>query len=115
MRLKEFFYDKEGNLNDACNVQTKFQSKQKSYFTPNPGRDAHLDLYIELVKTDIIENLKKKGNFNVTKEEKAAFFELLNNPDIVIRPADKGSGIVVVDKNEYISELLTEMDRSDIY
>ena len=27
MRLKEFFYDKEGNLNDACNVQTKFQSK----------------------------------------------------------------------------------------
>ena len=115
MRLKEFFYDKEGNLNDACNVQTKFQSKQKSYFTPNPGRDAHLDLYIELVKTDIIENLKKKGNFNVTKEEKAAFFELLNNPDIVIRPAYKGSGIVVVDKNEYISELLTEMDRSDIY
>ena len=33
----------------------------------------------------------------------------------MIRPADKGSGIVVVDKNEYISELLTEMDRSDIY
>ena len=59
--------------------------------------------------------MKKKGSFNVTKEEKTAFFELLNNPDIVIRPADKGSGIVVVDMNEYISELLTEMDRSDIY
>jgi hypothetical protein len=32
--------------------------------------------------------------------------------DIIIRPADKGSGIVLVDKDEYVSSLIQDMEDS---
>ena len=89
--------------------------RKKSSFTPRSGRDQWLDLYIELVKNDIVNNLKKAGKLNITREEKDAFYSLLNNEDIVIRPADKGSGIVILDKDDYINKLQKEMTGSAAY
>ena len=43
------------------------------------------------------------------------FYSLLNNEYIVIRPADKGSGIVVLDKDDYINKLQKEMTESAAY
>ncbi|XP_053394169.1 uncharacterized protein LOC128555550 [Mercenaria mercenaria] len=74
-----------------------------------------LDLYIEMVKNDIVNCLKKVGKMNVTAEEQKAFQSLLHNNDIVIRPADKGSGIVVLDKTSYLNSLQKEMEESDSY
>ena len=36
----------------------KFKVKKKSTFTPNPSRDKCLDLYIDLVKDDVLGSLK---------------------------------------------------------
>ncbi|XP_053392303.1 uncharacterized protein LOC128554986 [Mercenaria mercenaria] len=74
-----------------------------------------LDLYTEMVKNDIVNSLKKVGKMNVTAEEQKAFQSLLHNNDIVIRPADKGSGIVVLDKTSYLNSLQKEMEESDSY
>ncbi|WP_179117283.1 hypothetical protein, partial [Solemya velum gill symbiont] len=41
--------------------------------------------------------------------------ELLHNQNIIIRPADKGSGIVIVDRDEYVSSLRKEMEESESY
>ena len=60
-------------------------------------------------------SLKKSKKINLTKEENSAFHELLHNDDIIIRPADKGSGIVVIDKEEYIESLEKEMEQSSAY
>ena len=67
------------------------------------------------MKNDIVNNLKKAGKLNITREEKDAFYSLLNNADIVIRPADKGSGIVILDKDDYVNKLQKEMDDCDAY
>ena len=40
---------------------------------------------------------------------------MLHNKKIIIRPADKGSGIVVVDKEEYIKSLEEEIENSSSY
>ena len=41
---------------------------------------------------------------NLTKVEKKAFVELKNNKDIVIKPGDKGSAIVIMDRSDYALE-----------
>ena len=118
MRLKEFFYT-EGTepqtKQDEKDPLEKFKVPKKSSFTPNKGRDMWLDMYVEMVKTDIINSLKKLGKLNISPEENDAFLSLLHNDDIVIRPADKGSGIVVLDKVKYVESLQEEMEESDSY
>jgi hypothetical protein len=113
MRLREFFHDKD--TQKVKPEQDMFTVKKESNFTPSKGRDAWLDLYIQLVKNDVVNSVGKSGNLNVTKEEKAALMSLLNNDHILIRPADKGSGIVVVNKAEYIDKLHSEMTGSTSY
>ena len=74
-----------------------------------------MDLYIQTVKDDIINGLRKNFKMNVTKSEEKAMRELLDDSRIVIRPADKGSGIVVMDAEKYQDDLETEMKDSSTY
>ena len=59
MRLREYFTDGDGLKKHNADPTDLFKIKTKSNFTPNKGRDPWLDLYVELVKNDIINNLKK--------------------------------------------------------
>ena len=119
MRLREYFYkiddETESESDEVEDGKNKFILKQKSFWTPRHGRDQWMDTYIELVKNDIVNNLKKGGKLNLNPDEKNAFYSLLHNENIVIRPADKGSGIVVVDKTEYIHRLHNEMTDNESY
>ena len=45
--------------------------------------------------------LRKK---NLTKEEYHSIKYLRNHPEIIIKPADKDSAIVIQDKHNYVSE-----------
>ena len=56
--------------------------------------------------------LKKK---NLTKEEYKAIRSLKNNKDIVIKPADKGSAIVILDKLSYINEGEKQLNNTQFY
>ena len=127
MRLKEFFYT-EGTepqtKQDEKDPLEKFKVPKKSSFTPSKGLDMRLDMYVEMVKTDIINSMKKLRKLNISPGENDAFLSLLHNndilsllhnDDIVIRPADKGSGIVVLDKVKYVESLQKEMEESDSY
>ena len=40
---------------------------------------------------------------------------LVHNDNIIIRPADKGSGIAVIDKSEYMEKMRKEMEGSNSY
>ena len=39
----------------------------------------------------------------------------MHNDDILIRPADNGSGMAVIDKEDYIESLEKEMEQSSAY
>lgn len=107
MRLREYFY-KEGEHQEMKEEVPEWK-KKKSNFTPEQGRSKWLDAYIDAVKDDIVSNLQRKIQMNISKEEQRAMKELLHDQEIVIRPADKGSGIVVVDREDYIKELEKEV------
>ena len=41
--------------------------------------------------------------------------ELLNDDDIMIRPADKGSGIVIMNTDDYMKSVECELNNTDTY
>ena len=61
-------------------------------------------IYVTILRTLII-----------TKKEESTIRELLNNNSIVIRPVDKGSGIVVLDADEYKSQMERELENNATY
>ncbi|XP_052212148.1 uncharacterized protein LOC127831197 [Dreissena polymorpha] len=113
MRLREYFYAEDAEHRTR---EDEHQYKKKaSTWTPKAGRDKWLDTYIQAVKDDIICGLKRKFKYNLSKSKEQAIKELLNDDDIVIRPADKGSGIVIMDREDYVKKLKCEMSDSDTY
>ena len=62
-------------------------------------------MYIDCVRDHIRQGRKKNHVMNISKEEERAFRDLLKDDSIIIRPADKGSGITVLNRKDYINEL----------
>ena len=47
---------------------------------------------------------KSRQSQNLTKEEREAISALKNNPNIIIKKADKGSSLVIMNRTDYINE-----------
>jgi hypothetical protein len=62
---------------------------------------------LQLVLRDFTDNL--------SVEERTALSDLKNNSDIIIKPADKGSATVVMDKAAYITEAHRQLDNPKYY
>jgi hypothetical protein len=115
MRLHEYFYDRDDNNEHKQQDKSKPWLKKESFFTPGEGRDPWLDAYIEEVKGDIIDGIQKNISKNLTTSEQHAMRSLLSDNSIIIRPADKGSGVVVMDTDVYIKELEKEVSKDETF
>ena len=61
-----------------------------------------------------IEIPKDKFN-NLTSKERKALYDLKNDKNIIIKGADKGSTVVVWDREDYIKEAEKQLGVSDVY
>ena len=52
---------------------------------------------------------------NVTKDEQSALRSLANNRNIVIKPADKGGGLVVMNTKDYVFEAHRQLNNTKFY
>ena len=52
---------------------------------------------------------------NLTRAQKAALKELKNNHDIIIKPADKGSAVVLMNRDDYIKEGHRQLSDTQFY
>ena len=52
---------------------------------------------------------------NLTREEYHSIKSLRNHPDIIIKPADKGSAIVIQDKHNYVAEGERQLQNEQFY
>ena len=113
MRLREYWEgENEGTYREDLDADSKFKT---SKWVPPKGRDPWLDLYLEEVSSSIIRGLKKKGRSNISKSESEALLSLMKDDSIVIRPADKGSSFVILDKEDYVSRLSEEVEKGVCY
>lgn len=94
------------------------QYKQASGWTPKASLNKELDRYINVVTEEITNYVPTKISHrkkNLHQEDFKAIQELRNNKDIVIKPADKGGAVVVMDKKDYLTEAYRQLNDTSIY
>ena len=96
MVWKEFWYGKERLA--VCT--THIQTRRKSYFPRNHKSPKGLQDYLAAVKSDIVDPKNRwKVTSNISEDEKDALHHLVKlqkERQIVIKPCDKGAGIILL-------------------
>ena len=87
----------------------------KGTWTPPSGRDAALDTYINAVEHDIMSSKPCKIKNHFPKEECTALTKFRKRSDIVIKPAEKGSGTAIMDYSWYINECYSQLNDPNYY
>ena len=88
--------------------------KPKSNFNPK-NKDTAIELYLSTLEEEILKINTKLRYSNVTKEERQAIDSLRNDPTIIIKEADKGSGIVIWDREDYLKEAQKQLGETEVY
>ena len=96
------------HIND-CDNETKPPFSVISKRTP-PMANAIIENYIEATKKDLSDILDLKLIHNLSKEETQAIKALKSQPDIMICKADKGSSVILWDKQDYIREGMKQLN-----
>lgn len=110
MRLREFFHGRPNTDNAGSLPSSK-------HWTPPTQRDKCLDLYIRAVQHDVLEAYKKQTPFrpNLSIKEKESLEKLACRHEIVIKPADKGGAIVIMNRDDYIKEADRQLSDTSFY
>ena len=71
--------------------------KKKSKLNPK-RKDAAIEIYLSRLEEEMFSLDKKLNYSKLTKEERQAIYSLRDDTSIIIKEADKGSGIMVWDR-----------------
>ena len=92
---------------------TKF--RPKSTFNPK-NKDVIIETYLSSLEEKLLDIDIPKDKFNnLSKEERDALYSLKNDNTIVIKGADKGSGVVVWDREDYLKEAHKQLSDEEVY
>lgn len=113
MRLTEYFFNENCDNSNTNENDTPFHNK--STWNPPHDRERALDTFLNAVKLDITTCKPKTIRDNLTPTERQAIRSLKERKDIIIKPADKGSGTVVMETTWYICECNRQLSDSIFY
>ena len=105
LRLREMFGNSQND--DESLV------RNKSIYTPKSGKDEFLDSYIDVISRLPIKPNKYKQN--ISRDEQQALNNLKNDANIIIKQADKGGAIVIMDKSHYKEMVLEQLNDTEYY
>ena len=89
--------------------------RPKSKFNPR-NKDIAIEVYLSKLEEEIMNISANGNNFsNISREERAALNGLESDCSIVIKEADKGSGVVVWDREDYIKEANSQLGDLTVY
>ena len=88
--------------------------KQKSKFN-TAKNDAAVEFYLSRLEEEILSLDKKISYSNLTKGERNALHSLRDDTSIIIKEADKGTGVVVRDREDYLAEAKKQLDDKEVY
>ena len=93
--------------------------KTASNWTPPFGRNSNLDSYILKIEKELnvcdLNTSTVRLHDNLSSNHRMALHDLKGNNNIVIKPADKGGTIVIMDKDNYMKEACTQLHDGRIY
>ena len=123
LRLKVHFDGMSNEFTQGSQNLTQFNQIPKPLvkFRPYsnwlpPNSDNTVSAFCENVKRDLAK-LKPQlpDRSNLTRKESRALSDIKKIPDIIIKKADKGSSIVVMNKNDYIQEGMRQLSDQNYY
>ena len=123
LRLQEYFAAKSSkvdeNEDEICDSNFQYVKRNtdpESTFVPPSGRDTSLDFYIDAITNEILQSNKKYKNApNLSPEELEALKCLKNDVSIVIKKTDKGSTVVIMNRQDYIAEVERQLEDTQFY
>ena len=79
--------------------------RPKSSFNPR-NKDVIIETYLSCLEERLLDiEIPSKRFNNLTKEEREALYSLKDDPSIIINGTDKGSVVVVWDREDYLSSV----------
>ena len=125
LKLKDYFKDNcnsHDTINDSDDdrISTGWIRKNPGWYPKEvqQNRSPPLVDFIDNMVKDTNESLKaNKSSFwsNLTNNQRQALTNLSNDTSIVIKPADKSGGIVIMDSREYEDACLDQLSDPEFY
>ena len=107
LRLKWHFRNEE-----STGIFNPFRRKSK--FNPK-GKDAAIEIYLSRLEEEILGIDTRLSYSNLSREERQAMQSLRDDSSIVIKEADKGSAVVVWDREDYLQEASKQLGEAITY
>ena len=112
LRLTEYF----ANENDITfDEQTEPLVKNRGTFHPPRNRNKMLDIVVDYLNNQNFDNAATKNKSNISKNEWEAIKSLKENDSIVIKEADKGGAVVVMNKTHYYNIVVKILQDEETY
>ena len=122
LRLAEYF-ESETTVNNAeTGAETSSETdsddtaslvKNKSGFKPPHNRDKILESFIDYINSQPLSSQKTRNNLTI--EERKALKSLSSDSSIVIKEADKGGSVVIMDTDYYVSKVQSMLNDQESY
>ena len=87
-------------------------------WTPPAGRNLCIDTFVDHARGHLNTFIKCKKKFNVhdlPTEENKALNNLMTDSEIVIRKADNGGAITILNQRNYKEKILTQLNNNKFY
>ena len=80
------------------------------------NKDTVIKTYLSSLGERLLDiDISSKRFNDLTKEERNALYNLRDDPAIVMKSADKGSAVVVWDREDYLKEASKQIEDKDVY
>jgi hypothetical protein len=106
MLLREHFQQRAGLAEPQSSLSQAVPKKDTSDFVP-VAKDQRLREYFKEIRKEVFSATSKPAasrRQNLSRSEQKAIRDLQMDNSIVIKPADKGGSIVIMDKEDYIKK-----------
>ncbi|XP_041438006.1 uncharacterized protein LOC121399985 [Xenopus laevis] len=113
LRLKEHFKGDRGSMAESNMNAPQFRAKSDFDPITNNTSLRTFSRMLDAAVPDFLQQPYHRGN--CTKEERTALRGLRENSSIIVKPADKGGAVVVLDYKYYKTELLGQLSDASCY
>lgn len=114
MRLAQFFQEAELKERDPSDGFSHKKFRPPSTFNPRGSNGLETFITNNYEAVSKLPTIRHK-RWNISLQEKQAIKDLANNKSIVIKPADKGSGVVIMNTHDYILEAHRQLSDTNFY
>ena len=89
--------------------------RPKSSVNPR-NKDAIIETYLSSLEERLLDiEIPSRRYNNLTKEERDALYSLRDDSSVIIKGADKGSVVVVWDRQDYLKEAYKQLEDREVY